>query len=75
MKFNGYQCGWVILNIRTIHFQGWDGVLDLFTRETLYEGGLVILGGDGERGEPFIVLGKAEDSSVAMRWKALLTLH
>ena len=55
MKFNGYRCGWVILNIRTIHFQGWDGRLDLITRETLYEGGLVILGGDGE---PFVVHGK-----------------
>ena len=49
-------------------------MLDLFTRETLYEGGLVILGGDGERGEPFVVVGKTEDSSVVMCWKALLAL-
>ena len=50
-------------------------MLDLFTRETLYEGGMVILGGDGECGEPFVVVGKTEDSSVVTCWKALLTLH
>ena len=54
---------WVVLNIITINFQGWDSVLDLFTREKLYEGGLVILGGDGE----LVVVGKTNDSSVVMR--------
>ena len=57
---------WTVLNIRTIHFQGLDSVLDLFTREKKYEGGLVILGGDGERGEPVVVMGPTEDSSVVM---------
>ena len=71
MKFNGHRCGWVILNIRTIHFQGWEGVLVLFTRRALNEGGLVILGGDGE---PFIVQGKAEDSSVVRRHTVLRNL-
>ena len=49
-------------------------MLDLFTRETLHEGGLVILRGDGERGEPSVVVGKTEDSSVVTCWKVLLTL-
>ena len=55
---------WAILYIRIINFQDWDGVLDLFTRDKLYEGGLVILGSDGE---PDVVMGKAEDLSVMMR--------
>ena len=55
---------WAVLNIITINFQGWDSVLDLFTREKLYKGGLVILGGDGEL---VVVVGKTDDSSVVMR--------
>ena len=55
---------WAILYIRIINFQDWDGVLDLSTRDKLYEGGLVILGSDGE---PVVVVGKMEDSSVMMR--------
>ena len=47
-----------------LFIQDWDGVLDLFTRDKLYEGGLVILGRDGE---PVVVVGKAEDLSVMMR--------
>ena len=38
-------------------------MLDLFTREKLYKGGLVILGGDGEL---VVVVGKTDDSSVVM---------
>ena len=47
-----------------LFIQDWDGVLDLFTRDKLYEGGLVILGRDGE---PVVLVGKAEDLSVMMR--------
>ena len=47
-----------------LFIQDWDGVLDLFTRDKLYEGGLVILGRDGEL---VVVVGKAMDLSVMMR--------